>query len=341
MRGKSFELNAGGMRIEIIEFGARLQRCLMPDAHGTVVDVVTGFDFEEDYHKRGGTMGAIVGRYANRISNGSVEIGERVFHLNRNDGAHTMHGGADNFSNTLWRGEYIDRNTVRLTIESADGDQGWPGNVKAQVEYALDDDRRLTITMSAKADQDTYLNMLYHGYWNLGGHQCESVLSHQLKIAGDFYLPKSPVGVPTGEVLKVADTPFDFTRGKLIGAEFEQLGAGYGHNICLRNYRPGKMAPALVMADPESGRAFTLSTDQPGLQLYTANQWSEFVGKENAMYRRHSAVALETQLYPNSPNTPTFNPTPLRRGDTYTHRMKFDFRSCVPEELDAVFSALE
>ena len=335
---KSFQIEGGGIVVEIIEYGARVTRCLVPDAFGATVDVVPGLESDDDYRQRGGTMGAVVGRYANRISGGTIAIGDQTYQLSQNDHPHTMHGGAENFSNSVWCGEYTSGNSVRLRLTSPDGDQGWPGNVQSCVDYRLNDAGELSIDMSATSDQDTYLNMLFHGYWNLGGHSEETVLGHWLKIAADFYLPKSPQGIPTGEIATVADTPFDFTRGKLIGTDFNRLKGGYGHNLCLRNFQPGKLVPALLLVDPESGRAFTLHTDQPGLQLYTANQWSEIAGKAGALYKAHAAVALESQLYPNSPNTPTFNPVPVRAGEVYRHRMVFSFHALQPDEFASVFS---
>lgn len=269
-------------------------------------------------------MGAIVGRYANRISNGQVVIGETLHILEANDPPHIMHGGARNFSNTDWRGEQLD-DAVRFHLFSPDGDQGWPGNVSAQVEYRLTGANQILIEMSAVSGRDTYLNMLFHGYWNLAGHDSGNVYGHRLTVAADHYLPKSPIGVPTGEILQVVGTPFDFTVPKDIGRDIGQVGRGYGHNLCLRDYRPGRLTQACLLTEPVSGRCLTIMTDQPGLQLFTANLWDGLTGKDGAIYHAHDAVALETQLYPNAANTPTFNPAILWAGHPYRHRMLLTF----------------
>ncbi|MDT0683155.1 aldose epimerase family protein [Roseicyclus sp. F158] len=333
--GGRLRLDRGGIMIEVLEYGARLSRCLVPDATGHRADIVPGFDTAEAYAERGGVTGSIVGRYGNRIEGGRIAIGDRVFELSRNDGVHTMHGGAQNFSSRIWRGEYVDDDTIRLRLTSPEGDQGWPGHVEAQVEYRLGSNQTLAIDMSATSDTDTYLNMLFHGYWNLAGQGTGPVLAHWLKLAADHYLPKGGPGVPTGEILSVADTAFDFRRGKRLGQDIARVGRGYGHAFCLSNYRPGRVAPALVLACPSSGRALTLRTDQPSVQVYTANLWSAIEGKGGAVYDAHSAVALETQAYPNAPNTPTFNPRPLRAGETYTNRMRFAFHNVARRDRGA------
>lgn len=327
---RRFHLQAGGLRAEVMEYGARLVCCHVPDAAGVTADVVPGLDSAEDYRQRGGTMGAIVGRYANRISGGRVMLDGVEHVLERNDGAHVMHGGAGNFSTLDWQGEQLADNALRLRLTSPDGDQGWPGQVEASVDYRLDAANVLEIEMRAVSDRTTWLNMLFHGYWNLGGHGSGSVLDHQLQIAADHYLPKTEKGLPTGEILLVEDTPFDFRQPRTLGAERARLPAFYGHNLCLSGHRHGVLAPAATLTDPVSGRSLTLQTDQPGLQLYTANQWKGIAGKEGAVYGPQDAVALESQLYPNSPNMPTFNPAPLLAGQPYRHRMRIAFSAQAP-----------
>jgi aldose 1-epimerase len=319
-----FRLSSPTLKLEFNAYGARMTRCVTCDAAGDFADVVPGMDSADDYRRRGGTMGAIVGRYANRISHGRIHVDDAIVDLDRNDDPHTMHGGSCNFSKRMWHGEQR-TDAVRFQLSSPDGDQGWPGNVKALVEYRLLRSDTLLIEMSAVSDRTTYMNMLFHGYWNLGGHDSGSVLDHHLRIAADHYLPKSHEGLPTGEILHVGNTPFDFTGGKELGCDIAQVGRGYGHNLCLRDYQPGRLSKACVLNHTGSGRSLTIETDQPGLQLFTANLWDGLPGKGGVLYRAHDAVALETQLYPNSPNTPTFNPSPLRAGQQYRHRMVLTF----------------
>lgn len=335
---EGFIIQRGGITIEVIEYGACLRRCLVPDRRGQTVDVAPGFDRAADYRQRGGTMGAVLGRYGNRIGHGRIEIGGRIFHLSRNDGEHTMHGGKGHFGTRHWHGERQGSDAVILTLKSEDGDQGWPGQLRAQVTYSLTDDAALSIEMSAVCDADTYINMIFHGYWNLAGHQSGPVTGHVMKVAADAYTPKGKDGLPTGRLLSVAATPFDFREATAIGRNIDRTGSGYAHNLCLRNHANGRLAPAACLLDPESGRAFALSTDQPGVQVFTANSWSGLSGKDGAAYKAHAAVALETQQFPNTPNTPSFRPRLTRAGAVYSHRMFVRFFALEEDQYASFFS---
>ncbi|MAU22307.1 MAG: galactose-1-epimerase [Martelella sp.] len=332
-------ISRGGLTIEVSEYGARLTRCLVPASDGSIADVAPGMDSAEDYAARGGTMGAVLGRYGNIISDAKVEIGGKTYALSANRPPHSMHGGAGNFGTRFWSGDKIDAGTIRLSLESPDGDQGWPGRVRAAVEYGLSENRELTIEMTAHSDRDTYLNMLFHGYWNLRGHGSGSVRCHRLRIAADHYLPKRADGAPDGRMMSVTDTPFDFTQAREIGEGIDRLGRGYAHNLCLDRKAPEALGEVVRLADPSSGRALALSTDQPGVQLFTANLWSGLKGKGGAIYNAHDAVALETQLYPNTPNTPSFKPQLIRAGETYRHRMVIAFHALDPANIDNFLNA--
>lgn len=325
MTGRAFMANAGGVEIEVLEYGARLSRCLVPDIDGVLADVVPGFESEEEYSSKGGTMGAIVGRYANRISDGSVSIEGRTFELSKNDGRHTMHGGEVNFSKRRWSGEQISASAIRMKLFSEDGDQGWPGSLDVTVDYALAENGSLSIQMRAVPDADTYINMLFHGYWNMGGHEKGNVGDHILSINAGHYLPKSELGVPTGEKRDVVSTPFDFLAPKPIGQDIALVGRGYGHNLCLNNSCRDMSTDAATLFDPVSGRGFTLRTNQPGLQLFTANLWNDLDGKRGARYQAHDAVALESQKFPNTPKTPQFCPAVDKAKQEYHHSMIFRF----------------
>lgn len=335
---KVFRLARAGVTIEVIEYGARLKRCLVPDRHGVIADVVPGFDRSSDYMERGGTIGAVLGRYGNRIGYGRIRIHDTTYQLSRNDGDHTMHGGAGHFGTRWWRGAFRGPHSAVLELTSENGDQGWPGEMRAWVAYTLTDQADLVIQMSAVCDQDTYVNMLFHGYWNLGGHASGSVADHLLNVAADRYTPKGDDGLPTGELRNVADGPFDFRTPKRLGADLAATGRGYAHNLCLRGYQEGHCRPVAWLLDPVSGRALILETDQPGLQIFTANSWSNLSGKDGAVYQAHSALALESQQYPNTPNTPSFAPKLLRAGATYNHRMVVKFRALGTEDLDTFFN---
>ena len=332
-------LSRGGTTIEVIEYGARLRRCLVPDAAGHLADVVPGMASEVDYRERGGTMGAVLGRYGNRIGFGRVEIGGRIYELSRNDGPHTMHGGAGHFGTRKWHGRREGESALCFELTSEDGDQGWPGNVEAQVIYELDPSGGLSIEMTAVADQPTYLNMIFHGYWNLAGHRSGTIQDHLLRVAAETYLPKNDVGLPSGIEAPVEGTPFDFRHGIPIGRNIGATGRGFAHNLCVANHSRGWMRPVARLADPKSGRALELSADQPGVQLFTANSWSSLSGKDDAIYGAHSAVALETQAYPNTPNTPAFGPRLVDAGERYRHQMRVRFSALARSEVTGYLEA--
>lgn len=332
-----FTIERAGIRVEVLEYGARLARCIVPDAMGVAADIVPGFSRTSDYAERGGTMGAVLGRYGNRIGHGRITIHGVVYELSRNDGEHTMHGGAGHFGTRRWRGRHHGPHAVILDLMSEDGDQGWPGSMRASVTYALTEDARLCIDMQAVCEHDTYINMLFHGYWNLAGHGSGTVHDHLLKIAADAYTPKDEDGLPTGELAGVDGTPFDFRVAKRIGADIASTGRGYVHNLCLRTDRPGQLRPVAWLLDPRSGRAIELQTDQPGLQVFTANSWVNLPGKDGATYHAHSALALESQLFPNTPNIPAFSPQLVQAGAIYRHRMVIRFDAQAPGDYGAFF----
>ena len=333
-----FTIERAGIAIEVIEYGARLRRCVVPDTDGRVADVVPGFDRTSDYVARGGTMGAVLGRYGNRIGHGSIAIHGRRYALSRNDGEHTMHGGAGHFGTRQWRGAYDGPASIVLDLVSGDGDQGWPGTMTARVRYTITENAELRIDMEAVCEHDTYINMLFHGYWNLAGHGSGVVHDHVLKLAADHYTPKGEDGLPTGDLVAVEGTPFDFRRAKRVGADIAAAGRGYAHNLCLRDFQPGHVRPVAWLLDPGSGRALTLKTDQPGLQVFTANSWANIEGKDGAIYQAHNGLALETQLYPNTPNVPAFFPRLVPAGEIYRHRMVVGFRAIRPAEVGDFFA---
>jgi aldose 1-epimerase len=335
---KVFRIARQGIALEVIEYGARLRSCLVPDASGELADVVPGFDSASDYGERGGTMGAVLGRYGNRIGFGQVSIGGRVYQLSRNDGNHTMHGGVGHFGTLRWQGVEVGPYSVALELTSEDGDQGWPGQMQARVVYTLAENAELQIDMQAICDHDTFINMLFHGYWNLAGHAAGSVADHVLKVAANHYTPKGEDGLPTGQLESVEGTAFDFRKPKRVGADIGITGRGYAHNLCLNDYTDEHCRPVAWLLDPKSGRALTLETDQPGLQLFTANSWAGIPGKNGAIYQAHDGLALESQLYPNTPNTPSFTPRIVRAGETYRHKMVVRFEGLEPARQAAFFA---
>jgi aldose 1-epimerase len=335
----SFFISSETLRIRVLEYGARLSQCLVPDLGGEVADVALGFDTAEDYAARGGSTGAICGRYGNRIAGARFELDGHVYDLSVNEPPNHLHGGFRQFAKQVWRGEALPAdNAVRLTLQSRDGDEGYPGNLQAAVTYAVDG-ANLRISMQAVSDRDTYVNLIFHGYWNLAGHACGSVGDQLLQVAAQDYLPLSADKIPTGERRAVANSPFDFRQPKAIGRDIASVAPGYDHNLCIDDYAPGMVRPALRMLDPNSGRAMELSTDQPGMQFYTANQWTKPASaKSGAIYHAHQGAAFETQAFPNTPNMPAFGGHPLRAGETYRHEMVIRFAALVPGDFGDFFA---
>ncbi len=321
--GRVFTLSSGALTVEIIEYGARLRSCLVPDAEGRLADIVPGFDSPADYIDRGGSMGAICGRYGNRIAHGRIEVEGHPFQLSVNAPPHCLHGGFNHFGRHFWQGVALpDENAVRLTLVSPDGDEGWPGTLSCEVVYRLEG-RRLHIEMTCSTDRTTYVNLIFHGYWNLSGHASGSIADHLLQVAAQRYTPKNALNVPSGEYASVEGTPADFRTLRPIGTHLAELpSGGYDHNLCLDHPADG---PDMRLVDPSSGRSLTITTNQPGVQLFTANNWSNVNGKQGAVYQAHAGIALETQAHPNTPNTPSFDPVPLRPGEIYSHTLIVEF----------------
>jgi aldose 1-epimerase len=328
--GRVFTLTSGAITAEIIEYGARLRSCTVPDAAGRIADIVPGFDSPADYIDRGGSMGAICGRYGNRIAHGRIEVDGEPLQLSVNAPPHCLHGGFNHFGRHFWKGTALpDENAVRLTFISPDGDEGWPGTLSCEVVYRLEG-RRLHIEMKATTDRATFVNLIFHGYWNLSGHASGSIDDHLLQVAAERYTPKNDLNVPSGEFELVEGTPADFRALRRIGQHVSTLPSnGYDHNLCL-DHPAGK--PDIRLVDPKSGRSLTITTNQPGVQLFTANNWSSLHGKDGAVYQARAGVALETQAHPNTPNIPSFNPTPLRPDEIYTHTVVLEFGASAPEE---------
>jgi len=325
----AYEIASGPLRASVITYGAILKELHVPDRSGRSQDIVLGYDDLPSYLRYRGSAGAICGRYANRIAKARFDLDGRTFALSENEPPNHLHGGFKGFNKRIWKAEPDEvGNAVRLTLERPDGDEGYPGAVSASVVYRLTDDPALEITMEATTDRPTVINMVYHGYWNLAGHGSGSIRDHNLQIEADHYTPVGPGKIPTGEIAPVAGTAFDFRAGRPIGTAFDDASqlpeAGYDHNFCLNGTGLRRAARAF---DPSSGRGFEIWTDQPGVQFYTANHFEKLpaIGKGGAVYNKHAGFALETQVYPNSPNEPRFPSAVLRPGETYRHVMRVPF----------------
>ena len=325
--------NASGAGLTIMDLGATILTLEVPDRAGKLEDVVFGLDAPAPYLTDSPYFGAVVGRFANRIAEGRFELDAKSYQLAINNPPNTLHGGKIGFDKRVWRGESIttpEGKGVKFTLVSPDGEEGYPGEVNASVTYTWTDDNRLVVDYVATTTAATPFNISQHSYWNLAGAaEAKTVLDHRLTIDADRYTPVDATLIPTGELQSVSGTPFDFRQakpiGRDIGAADEQLkfGGGYDHNWVLNGQG---MRVAAVLDHPASGRRMTISTDQPGLQFYSGNFLNGTVtGKGGNAYPYRSAVALETQHFPDSPNHAHFPSTILRPGAVFRSRSVYRF----------------
>ena len=319
-----YTLSDGAYEARIATYGGIVVSLKAPDRSGKPADVVLGFDDLDGYVANsngpsGAFFGAIIGRYANRIAHGSFTVDGRKYSLPLNNGENTLHGGPHGFNNVVWKAKPV-ANGVELTYLSKDGEAGFPGNLTAVVRYTLVRGD-LRIEYSATTDQDTVVNLTNHSYFNLAGQG--DILNHQLTLHASRFTPVDAGLIPTGELKPVASTPFDFRKAAAVGARInaddEQLhrGRGYDHNWVLDG-GDGKLSEAAEVYDPGSGRVLKVLTDQPGIQFYTGNFLDGSIkGKGGKADEVHSALCLETQHFPDSPNHPDFPTTELKPGKHY------------------------
>ncbi len=313
--------NGNGMEVRVAAYGARVTAIKVPDRDGNIADVVLGYDDIESYKTafKKPYFGCVLGRNAGRIAKGRFSLDGEDYVLACNNGPNHNHGGVIGFDKVEWAATPM-RNGVRFSYRSPDGEEGYPGNLDASVIYTLNEDNELKIDYRAVTDQATPVNLSNHTYFNLAGEGAPTVLDHELMIAAGSILEIDATSVPTGIKLPVAGTPFDFREAKPVGGDIgkkhEQLtfGSGYDHTFVITE----GAAIAAELYDPTSGRLMQVITDQPGVQLYTANFLAGgLTGKSGQPYQRRSAVCLETQHFPDSPNKPDFPNTILRPGEVY------------------------
>ena len=315
--------NRKGIEARIMTYGATLVSLRLPDRNDTFDDVCLGFDGLGGYLGTHPYFGVTVGRYANRIAKGKFTLNGATYTLAQNNNGNSLHGGLKGFDKAVWRAESVHRHGavgVKLTYLSKDMEEGYPGNLTATVVYTLSDADELTISYEADADKTTPVNLTNHTYWNLAGQGKGDVLGHELELEADRYTAVDSAAnlIPTGELRDVKGTPLDFTSPHAIGERIARVEGGYDHNFVLRS-GGGKMALAARVYEPASGRVLEISTDQPGIQLYSGNFLDGTVkGKGGAAYLKHFGFCLETQHFPDSPNHANFPSTILEPGKKYT-----------------------
>ncbi len=326
--------NDNGMEVCITNFGGRIVSIMVPDKNGDFKDVVLGFDKVSDYfpENHASDFGAAVGRYANRINNAKFSIDGVEYSPLKNDGENCLHGGPTGWQYQVYEVVEADASHLKILRNSPDGDNQFPGNVKAYVTYTLNNDNSLSIAYEATTDAPTVINMTNHSYFNLSGDPSTSVLDQILTINASHYTPSNAALIPTGEVAEVAGTPMDFTSPKKIGedinkTDFEAIkfGNGYDHNWCLDNNCDLSVVAA-TLESPATGIVLDVYTNEPGIQAYSGNFLDGTVaGKHGIVYNQRAGVCLESQHYPDSPNNPQWPSTVLRPGETYTSYCTYAF----------------
>ncbi len=322
------------LRVRITDHGGRMVSIAAPDRQGRQGDVLLGFDNVQPYATIGGSFGALLGRSANRIANSSFTLDGQTYRLSTNNGKATLHGGAVGFNKVFWTVAAAEGGAsprLVLTHVSADGDQGFPGEVSVEATYQLDGDR-LSLAFKAQTTKPTIINLSAHPYFNLAGVANGDVLGHEVTIAGDAFLPTDAEQIPTGEIAPVAGTPFDFRQPTLLGARIRQAdpqlfyGLGYDHCFVLGTEVPAAPRLAVRVRDPVSGRVLDVYTDQPGVQMYSGNKLDgSFAGHGGVIYRQAAGLALEPQDFPDAPHHANFPSTVLRPGETYRRVIVYHF----------------
>ena len=314
--------NGKGMKVVVLNLGAGLAELWVPDQDGALRDVVWGYEKAEDYEVNGPDFGAIVGRNANRIGGAVITIAGKDYTLAKNNGENNLHSGPDMYFTRMWKGVVADDNKVEFSLHSPDGDQGYPGNADITVSYTLTDDGELQIVYQGKADQDTIFNLTNHSYFNLDGQESDSVLEQKVWLDADAFTPGDAGLIPTGEIRDVTGTPMDFRTEHMIGeridADYEPLkqAGGYDHNYVLKN--EGKYALCGKLISQKSGICMEVSTDLPGIQLYSANFLeNEKGGKEGRTYGRRSAICFESQYFPDACHHENFQSPIVKAGEVY------------------------
>lgn len=325
--------NRNGVEVRAITYGAFVVSLRTPDRAGKLDDVVLGFDNLEGYLASGSHMGSVVGRYGNRIAKARFNLDGKTYRLAANDGENHLHGGVKGFDRLVWSGEEVRRGEdvgVAFGLVSPDGDESYPGRLKATVTYTLTPRDELVVEYLATTDKPTVVNLTQHSYFNLAGQGTGDILDHELTIHAGRFTPVGPGLIPTGALAPVAGTPLDFRTPTRIGARIDQdheqlkLGRGYDHNYVLDRTGPGLVLAARLL-DAKSGRVLDVHTTEPGVQLYTGNFLGTETGKGGRTYPRQSGLCLETQHYPDSPNRPEFPSTVLRPGEEYRSKTIFAF----------------
>lgn len=324
--------NKNGVEMKVINYGGIIVSLKVPDKNGELGDVVLGYDSLAQYLKSNPYFGALIGRYGNRIAKGKFNLDGKEFKLPVNNGENHLHGG-EGFDKVFWNIEVADdSSSLKLSYNSADGEQGYPGNLSVVVNYVLSDSNELKIEYKATTDKKTIVNLTQHSYFNLAGSKATTILDHTLQIDADHFLPVDKTLIPTGVLHKVSGTPFDFLNPQRIGDRIDQrdeqliFGLGYDHCWALNKYEGTSLRKVATLFEPISGRKMEVYTTEPGIQFYSGNFLDgTLTGKNGMVYQYRSGLCLETQHYPDSPNKPEFPSTVLNPGEAYQSTTVYKF----------------
>jgi len=315
--------NSHGFEVSVTNYGGAVTSLKTPDRDGNFGEIVLGFATLDEYVQCPRYFGALIGRHANRIGRGRFSLDGVEYQLPRNNGANHLHGGFKGFDKRVWDVREGD-NTLHLTYFSKDGEEGYPGNLTAFVDYTLLDNE-LRINYRATTDRDTIVNLTNHSYFNLRG--AGTILDHELTLNADHFTPVSEDLIPTGEIKAVEGTPMDFRKGKAIGSELQSVAGGYDHNFVL-NYADGSLRLAARLYEPVTGRVLEIFTTEPGMQFYSGNFLDgSLIGRDGVAYEKYTGLCLEPQHFPDAPNHSRFPSTILRPGEEYKHTSLYRFLS--------------
>lgn len=323
--------NAKGCSIRLTNYGASIVSVIVPDKNGDLADVALGYGKWQDYVSDGPAMGKSVGRYANRIARGKFSLDGAEYRLAINNGPNHLHGGPTGFQNRVWESR-VETDRVVFSYMSAAGEEGYPGILNVEACYDWDDECNLEITYYAKSDTKTIVNLTNHVYFNLKGDGNGNIHDHYLQLAAEKFLPTDDTAIPTGELESVVGTPMDFLEqhliGERIGDDYIHLkyGKGYDHCWAIDGFQKGKLSYAGCLYEPQSGRKVSVSTTQPGIQIYTGNWLSGSpMSKMGVEYEDRSGVAMECQAFPDSPNKPQFPSVVLQPEEIYQETIIYTF----------------
>jgi len=325
--------NKNGLELSITNYGGRIVSLMVPDRSGKFEDVVLGYSSLDGYlNGNEQYFGAAIGRYGNRIAKGGFKLDDVNYKIAVNNGPNALHGGIKGFSMKVWDAKQNSDQELELTMVSPDMDEGYPGMLKVMIVYRLTDQNEVSIYYSASTNKPTVINLTNHSYFNLHGAGNKDILDHVLMINADHFTPVDPTLIPTGKLEPVKGTPFDFTTPATVGSRIndkhEQLtfGLGYDHNFVLNKEKDQKISLAASVYDPISGRFMQVFTNEPGVQFYCGNFLKgKEIGKENKPYGFRSALCLETQHFPDSPNHPEFPSVVIRPGQIYSSACMYKF----------------